>query len=288
MSVSQLRIASFNAENFYLLLDRACTRETLEALDEQTYRAMNSSIYNENKSRAKIAEIARIIRENDFDVVGMCEVGGLQTLETFNHLYLDDVYDCYLFEENSKRGIFVGALLRKGCFPDARVTSMPGDFSRNLVRIDLGEAWGSAEVFVVHLKSQYGDDRGIQKRVEEIKTLCSFLRTKKCIVMGDFNGILIRGMHQFEYEEFLKLPFCDVLAAVGIPPELRHTHYYFGNGKKFSQLDYIFCTHDIEILAGGTIEDEIPQTRQEKNNLPSDHLFIYAAVALDRCHDISY
>jgi endonuclease/exonuclease/phosphatase family metal-dependent hydrolase len=276
-----LRIASFNAENFYLLLDRDYSREELDALDERTYLAMNPSIYNPNKNRAKIAEIARVILENDFDLVGLCEVGGMQTLDAFNRLYLDDGYDAYLYEENSNRGIFVGALVKKGRFPGAAASNVPGIFSRNLLKLELGPEGGYLEVFVLHLKSQHGDDGGIDRRLDEINRLCSVVRRKKCVVMGDFNGILIRGMHQFEYERFLELPFYDVLAAVGIPPGQRHTHYYFGNGKHFSQLDYIFCTHDIEVLDAGVLEDNIPQNRMERDRLPSDHAFIRAAIRPD-------
>jgi endonuclease/exonuclease/phosphatase family metal-dependent hydrolase len=273
-----LRVASFNAENFYLLLDRDYGRAELEALDEATYRNMAASIYNQNKRRNKIAEIARIILEHDFDLVGLCEVGGLETLENFNRLYLEDRYECRLHEENSRRGIYVGALLKRGRFPNLRAEAVPGEFSRNLLRLDLGDEGGGLEVFVLHLKSQRGEDFGLDRRVDEVAHLAGLVRTRKCVVMGDFNGVLIRGMHQFEYDRFLDLPFYDVLAAVGIPPERRRTHYYFGNGARFSQLDYIFCSHDIEVLDAGVVEDEVPRSRAERNRLPSDHLFIRATL----------
>lgn len=275
-----LRIASFNAENFSLLLDRDYSREELEALDEETYQALNPSIYNRNKERAKIAEIARIVLEHDFDLLGLCEVGGLQTLEAFNRTYLGGRYDCFLHEENSTRGIFVGALLKKGRFPGARASSVPGSFSRNLLRLELGPDGGDLEVFVLHLKSQRGEDRGLEQRIDEVDRLRSLVPPRKCVVMGDFNGILIRGMHQFEYEPFLELPLCDVLAAVGIPPERRRTHYFFG-GRGFSQLDYIFCTHDIHVLDAGVVEEEIPRNREERRRIPSDHLFIRATIRPD-------
>jgi endonuclease/exonuclease/phosphatase family metal-dependent hydrolase len=276
--VIPIRLASFNAENFYLLLDRDYNRAELDALDERDYLAMNPSIYNPNKSRAKIAEIARIIRENDFDLVTLCEVGGRPTLDAFNRLYLDDRYETFLYEENSTRGIFVGALLKRDRFPGFRVSNVPGEFSRNLLRLELGEAAGDLMVLAVHLKSQRGDDQGIDLRLDEVSRLCALTRRERCVVMGDFNGIAIRGIHQFEYERFLDLPLYDVLAAVGIPVEQRRTHYYFGKGKKFSQLDYIFCTHDIEVLDAGVIEDAVPSNREERNNLPSDHCFIQATI----------
>jgi len=273
-----LHIASFNAENFYLLLDSEYGREELEALTEADYLAMNASIYNPNKDRGKIAEIARIILEEDFDLVALVEVGGMETLAAFNRIYLRGAYDCFLHEENSRRGIFVGALLRKGRFPGARALAMPGAFSRNLLRLDLGPEGGDLEVFALHLKSQYGEDRGLERRIKEVELLASLVRTTNCVVLGDFNGILIRGEHQFEYEPFLDLPFRDVLEAVGVPPESRRTHYHFGPRPNFAQLDYIFCTEDIEVLDAGVIEGEIPLNREQRSRLPSDHLFIRATL----------
>jgi len=278
--IDSLRIASFNAENFSLLLDRDYSRDELEALDEGTYLALNPSIYNKNKERSKIAEIARIVREHDFDLLGLCEVGGLQTLEAFNRIYLDDRYDCFLHEENSSRGIFVGALLKKGRFPGARASNVPGTFSRNLLKLELGGAGGDLTVFVLHLKSQRGEDRGLEQRIDEVERIRALVTPRRCVVMGDFNGILIRGMHQFEFEPFLDLPLCDVLAAVGIPPARRRTHYFFG-GRGFSQLDYIFCTHDIHVLDAGVVEEEVPRNREERRRIPSDHLFIQATIRMD-------
>ncbi len=276
--VDSLRIASFNAENFYLLLDSDYSIGELEALSEVEYLAMNASIFNPNKHRGKIAAIARIILERDFDLVCLCEVGGLETLEASNRIYLDGRYDCLLDEENSKRGIFVGALLKKGRFPGAFSRAMSGEFSRNLLRLDLGARGGNLEVFALHLKSQYGQDHDIERRMLEVERLAALVRTSNCVVLGDFNGILIRGEHQFEYGAFLDLPFRDVLEAVGIPPDARRTHYHFGPRPNFVQLDYIFCTPDIVVLDAGVIEGEIPINREQRSRLPSDHLFIHATI----------
>lgn len=273
-----LHIATFNAENFYLLIDGTLDRDGLESLSESDYQAMNGSPFNPNKERGKLAAVASIILRHDFDLVGLCEIGGMETLENFNRLYLEDGYDCYLHEENSTRGIFVGALAKKGRFPGMRAKNVKGAFSRNLLMLDLGRKGAGLRVFIVHLKAQYGEDHGLEQRTAEVQRLCEIVRHRKCLVMGDFNGILIRGHHQFEYESFLELPFYDVLAAVGIPPEKRRTHYYFGNGSNFSQLDYIFCTHDIHVEDASVLEDGIPQNRQERSRLPSDHLFLRAKI----------
>jgi endonuclease/exonuclease/phosphatase family metal-dependent hydrolase len=277
---SPFRIAAFNAENFSLLLDRTYTRDELEALSESDYLAMNPSIFNPNKERAKIAAIGDMVRRGDYDMIGLCEVGGRESLAAFNKLYLDGRYEVYLHEENSKRGIFVGALVKRGRFSWVRAANMPGAFARNLLKITLGQDRGGVEIFVVHLKSQYGQDRGLEHRIKEIDKLCSLVRSQKCIVMGDFNGILIRGEAQFEYEPFLALPFRDVLEAVGVPPDERRTHYHFGPDPHFTQLDYIFCSNDLQVIEAGVVEGEIPLNKTQRNYLPSDHLMIHATVAL--------
>jgi endonuclease/exonuclease/phosphatase family metal-dependent hydrolase len=274
-----LRVAAFNAQDFYLLLDRDYSREQIEALEERGYQAMNPSIYNRNKDRGKVAEIARIILEEDFDLVGLCEIGGMETLEAFNRAYLEDRYDCFLHETNSRRGIFVGALAKRERLPSCRAAEVPGPFSRNLLKLSLGEEGGDLEVFVVHLKSQHGEDRGIERRIREVESLASLVRPRGAIVMGDFNGILIRGEEEFEYGPFLDLPLRDVLEAVGVPPDCRRTHYHFDrSGPNFAQLDYIFCTDDIEVLDASVIEGEIPLNRAQRDRLPSDHLMLRAAI----------
>ncbi len=277
---TRLRIASFNAENFYLLLDRLYDRGELDALDEETYLAMNASIYNPNKERGKIAAIAETILSRDYDLVGIVEVGGMETLRNFNRIHLGGRYECFLHEENSRRGIFAGALVKREVFSKVEAKAMPGAFSRNLLRLRILGGGADLEVFVVHLKSQHGADRGIPQRMREVALLSSMARRTKCVVMGDFNGILIRGEHQFEFEPFLELPFRDVLDAVGVPPSERRTHYHFGPEPNFAQLDYIFCSNDLDVLDARVIEETIPLNRAQRDLLPSDHLFLEASIRL--------
>ncbi|MFH2115374.1 MAG: endonuclease/exonuclease/phosphatase family protein, partial [Spirochaetota bacterium] len=268
-----IKIATFNAENFYMLLDRDYSSEEFGGLSNNNYLSMNKSIYNRNKDLDKIEAIARTIMEQDFDFVGLCEVGGLESLVNFNRYYLDGRYECHLHQENSNRGIFVGALVRKDRFAWVKVRNMAGAFSRNLLKVRLGLPAGqeleprqelkpgqrpfSTElvIFVVHLKSQYGDDLGIEKRIWEVRQLARLLGRRRCIVLGDFNGILIRGEHQFEFDPLMELPFRDVQEALGIPVPQRFTHFYFGVRPNFSQLDYILCSSDIEVLDGGVMAD---------------------------------
>lgn len=273
-----VKLATFNAENFYLLLDRELSTAELLELGDGEYLAMNKSIYNPNKELEKIASIAKTILDHEFDFVGLCEVGGLETLENFNRHFLGKRYDCYLKEENSNRGIFVGALVRKGAFGSVSAANAPGLFSRNLLRVELAREGVALRVYVVHLKSQYGKDRGIERRMREVAQLSSMVERRNCVVMGDFNGILVRGEHQFEFEPFLELPFRDVLEAMGVPPKARFSHFHFGGKPSFNQLDYIFCSDDVAVLDGGAILDQMPVNWEQRRRLPSDHLFLTATV----------
>lgn len=276
--MAELKLATFNAENFFLLLNSDYSRQELDALSDADYLAMNTSIYNPNKDRGKIEAIGRTILDEGFDFVGLCEIGGMETLANFNRLYLEDRYECFLHEENSRRGIFVGALVKKGVFAAAMAENVPGDFSRNLLKLRLAADGTMLTVFVVHLKSQYGPDRGLEQRVREVRRLSALIQRHCCIVLGDFNGILIPGDHQFEYEPFLALPFRDVLEALGVPPGERFTHFRFASGPRFNQLDYIFCSEDIEVVDGGMLVDLVPINYEQRRRLPSDHIFLTATV----------
>jgi len=281
--IRTLRVATFNAENFYLLLDAPYERSEIEALPEPAYRAMNPSIFNPNKERSKIAAIADFIREGNFDIVGLCEVGGRETLEHLNRAYLEGRYQPFIHEENSRRGIFVGALVRHGVFETVSAASVGAGFSRNLLRLRLCRDGTELTVYVVHLKSQLGEDRGIGKRLEEVQTLAATVETRACVVMGDFNGIAIRGMAQFEFEAFLELPFRDVLEAMDVPEAARFTHYYFSRGREsFNQLDYLFCSNDLPVRDGGVAADFVPLNYEQRRRLPSDHAPLWAELELDQ------
>lgn len=273
-----IKMATFNAENFYMLLDREYTQEQFEVLAEADYLAMNASIFNPNKALEKIAAIGRTIREHDFDFVGLCEVGGLETLVNFNKHYLESRYDCYLHEENSKRGIFVGALVKKGRFSLVSARNMQGAFSRNLMQVTLQGGGTTLRIYVVHLKAQHGQDLGIEQRIAEVRQLCALVERQRCVVLGDFNGILIRGENQFEYDQFLELPFRDVLEAMDVPAHARYSHFYFKSGPSFSQLDYIFCSADLDVLDGGMVGDLVPLNYEQRRRLPSDHIFLRATI----------
>ena len=65
------------------------------------------------KPQDKIDWIGRTLREIDADIIMLCEVGGLQSLDLFNHKQLHNNYYSALLPGNSDRGIEMGYLIHK-------------------------------------------------------------------------------------------------------------------------------------------------------------------------------
>jgi exonuclease III len=109
--VSDFKVLLLNAENLFLLSDHELTHEHLK-LDSVRWNRLSTSVY-ENKPIEKAKALAHLILEENPDVVLLCEIGGLESLQNFNHLFLNDQYSPALIEGNSDRNIDVGYLIRK-------------------------------------------------------------------------------------------------------------------------------------------------------------------------------
>ena len=88
-----MKLCHFNVENFFLV------------------GTSNGDHYI--KPTDKVEWIARTIKEIDADIMMLCEVGGLESLEYFNSKYLDSKYSVALKKGNSNRGIEMGYLIKK-------------------------------------------------------------------------------------------------------------------------------------------------------------------------------
>lgn len=106
-----LRMVLLNAENLFLLAERAMTKKDLELSEDQWQKLTSASF--PNKSLSKCRALAEVIQRRNPDIVLLCEVGGRESLENFNHLFLDDKYSPVILEGNSDRHIHVGFLIRK-------------------------------------------------------------------------------------------------------------------------------------------------------------------------------
>lgn len=110
-TLPSLKALLLNAENLFLLSDQPITEDHLK-LDQVQWNRLSTSIY-ENKPLAKAKALGQIILSENPDLVLLCEVGGLESLQNFNRLFLNDQYSPALIEGNSNRNIDVGFLIRK-------------------------------------------------------------------------------------------------------------------------------------------------------------------------------
>lgn len=110
--LNKLKLSMLNAENLFLLSDQELNLSQLN-LSEQQWQKLSTSIY-ENKPLTKLKQLAQIFLHESPDIIMLCEVGGLESLQNFNKLFLQDQYSAALIEGNSDRNIDVGYLIKKG------------------------------------------------------------------------------------------------------------------------------------------------------------------------------
>ena len=127
-----LKLGLFNAENLFLLFDHPVPQH-FQKLTEPQWQKLSASVY-ENKPLKKCLEIAEIIRSENPDVFMLCEVGGHESLNNFNRLFLDDKYHTALIEGNSDRNIDVGFLIKKE--RKLNYTSFVQNYEYRLIRLD--------------------------------------------------------------------------------------------------------------------------------------------------------
>jgi hypothetical protein len=107
----QLKCVLLNAENLFLLSDQKINSEHLK-LDPIQWAKLSTSIY-ENKPLEKLFALQKLLDEINPDLIFLVEVGGSESLQNFNRLFLQEKYSPALIEGNSNRNIDVGFLIRK-------------------------------------------------------------------------------------------------------------------------------------------------------------------------------
>ena len=216
-----LKLCFLNAENLFLLLDRPLSPELIK-VEETQWQRFSTSVY-ENKPLAKLREMTRALLDINADVVMLCEVGGFESLNNYNELFLQGAYSPILIEGNSDRNIDVGFLVRKGSpfyfdllsnknrlinylYPHERESAaqmpLPGmtgriqshKFSRDAVELRLFQRDKDKPfllILLTHLKSRLDPERidpgGFERRQAELKTLLEIYRELE----GKFPGVPI-------------------------------------------------------------------------------------------------
>lgn len=95
MAAVKIKFCTINLENFFIV---------------KSEYAPNPGIY---KSLDKIKWMAKTITEIDADIYMLTEIGGIESLEYFNDVYLEERYHPIIQAGNSNRGIEVGYLVKK-------------------------------------------------------------------------------------------------------------------------------------------------------------------------------
>jgi len=274
---TNLKFFLLNAENLFLLFDGS-PPPNWEGLDEGKWQALSTSVYD-NKPLHKCKALARTIQEQNPDILMLCEVGGHESLQNFNEMFLDKSYSPVLIEGNSDRNIDVGFLVRKnlGFYfdllsnrnrpihfwysneKDQTPKKNTNKFSRDVAELRLFKNDREKPFLVIlhtHLKSRLDkenmDPGGVERRRAELKTLIEiYSEVEKLhpeapiLVSGDFNGNASRIATDEEFQDiYLKTPWQDVLEVSGIPPGERATFYQVRNNSKTDgrQIDYCFLT----------------------------------------------
>lgn len=275
----QLKLGLYNVENLFLLFDQEIPPH-YQKLTEAQWQKLSKSVY-ETKPLKKCLQIAQIIKEISPDIMMLCEVGGTESLNNFNKLFLDSQYHVVLLEGNSDRNIDVGFLIKKSVpfffdiisnkhrplnflYPHEvlsqktgyPIKSSPQFFSRDCAELRLftnTRAKPFLIILLTHLKSRLDPERidpgGLEKRTAELQTCLSIYKELKTqfvntpiIFSGDMNGFA--GKPNTD-PEFLPLyadtDLIDVLDLADIALDKRATFYQIKNGGKNEGKQIDYC-----------------------------------------------
>ena len=274
-----MKLTLFNLENFFLL---DCNPE------QRPY-----------KSPEKVQWIADTIKDISPDILMLCEVGGIESLEILNSRYLDDTYIPILRPGNSDRGIEIGYLVKKSLpYTFMHLTHKEKKFSRDVSELRIFKNKNiEMIILLVHLKSKWdregNDPNGFLKRSQEVLTLIDIYNTHRnnfpttpIIIAGDLNGVAQKNNCEREFREIYKqTALTDILDILDLPTEERVSYIHFskdGAPERF-QLDYIFLPITLEDKIkkeeSGIYRFKGPQGQPmglplnsfERYALPSDH-----------------
>ncbi|MFN7905649.1 MAG: endonuclease/exonuclease/phosphatase family protein [Pseudobdellovibrionaceae bacterium] len=278
-----LKFCLFNAENLFLLFDKAPAPEFLN-FDETQWQTLSTSVY-ENKPLRKLKEIAMMIQQTKPQIIMLCEVGGPESLNHLNQYFLNSEYSPAIIEGNSDRNIDVGFLVKKNqnfyfdlqtnknrpihyLYPHERESLNSSSvkpqhshkFSRDVSELHLFTKDVNKPFLIIlltHLKSRLDPERidpqGFERRRAELLTLLEIykeLQTKNpntpIVVSGDFNGNAGKLNTDSEFEKiYSTTDLMDVLELAQVPQEQRSTYYQIRSPMKTEgrQIDFCFLSN---------------------------------------------
>lgn len=300
--MKKLKVMAFNVQDLFLFL-KGPPPTHFYSLDEEQWQKLRSS-HRKNKKLRDLIHLAAVFTEINPDVAMICEVGGKESLENFNHLFLHSQYMVFCPEGTSARGIDIGFLVKATTHFQPTLKSL-GKQDHALSRLSPTlhlriQNHFSLFLVGVHLKSKLNkegkDYEGRGQRRKEIQLLATLIQEMSLatgehfIILGDFNDDLRPGALNFELLDlFNQLQCQDALALAEMPLDERVTHFHFGPGPNvsFSQLDGILISPELQtfLVAKHCGVYRYPDSYgipyqlnnlKDKRALPSDHLPVYA------------
>lgn len=277
-SASNLKLGLFNVENLFLLFDHEIPPH-FQKMNEAQWQKLSNSVY-ENKPLSKCLKIAQIIKEESPDIMMLCEVGGMESLQNFNLLFLEDLYHPVLMEGNSDRNIDVGFLIKKQSrfffdivsnknyplqlmYPHEQTSLLTGYVSNaaHLFSRDCAELriFGKNRetpyliILLTHLKSRLDPERidpgGTEKRGAELKAAINIYNNLRrqfpripVILAGDMNGFAGRPNTDPEFLPlYAETDLQDVLEVSQINSSKRFTFYQVKSGGRSEGKQIDYC-----------------------------------------------
>lgn len=110
---TRLKLMEYNAQDLFVQLAYPVSAADLQGLSERHWQLVGAPDVR-LKPLVQLHGLAHTLREEDPDVVLLCEVGGMESLSHFARLFLGDTYEPYLIPGTANRGIGNGFLVRRG------------------------------------------------------------------------------------------------------------------------------------------------------------------------------
>lgn len=261
-----MRIVTFNVENLFV----SPQAESFKEAENKRPQVIQPG----DKDFPLTQLLAKSIKEMAPDVLGLMEVGGEESLEAFNEIYLDNRYNPSLITGNSDRNIHLGYLINKNLpyrfehythrnRPLYSKASNKEDYlSRDIAELRLFDIDDDKKgrplliVLTVHLKSKRSDGQdfgGQKKRAAEFKLLIeTYIHLEKryksevpIIIMGDFNAVVHPKYGETGFQKiFDDTDLTDILEILKYPSDERATQTSFSRKGEViaQQFDYLFLS----------------------------------------------
>lgn len=234
----EFKVATYNIENLF--------DARKEGNEYKEYTPHTKHGWNELMVEKKIANIARVIKDMDADIIALVEVENKEILEVLNKALGNKQYPYLFYPRKKSRVSIETALLSR--FPIVKTDSLfLKDQPRGIHKVSLNVGADVLDVYINHWPAMREKE---EERLVYARALTQELsqnRGREYILMGDFNSPL-----EVQKDEWGKA-FVEGLSAnthstlfnlwYELPHNRRYSHSY---GKKRSALDHIMIPQSLD------------------------------------------